>query len=145
MEDPYNLQRFVDAQDPVYEQVRAELRDGRKRSHWMWFVFPQIQGLGESVMAQRFAISSLAEASAYLRHPILGARLRECTQLVNLAEGHPIRHIFGYPDDLKFRSSMTLFAHAAQDKEAFLAALRKYFDGEPDPLTQQRLPTDGQR
>jgi uncharacterized protein (DUF1810 family) len=145
IDDPYNLRRFVDAQDPVYERVCAELRDGRKRTHWMWFVFPQIQGLGESAMAQHYAISSLAEARAYLSHAILGKRLRECTKLVNLVEGHPIRHIFGYPDYLKFRSSMTLFAHAAEDNEVFVGALDRYFDGECDPVTLQRLQTDEQR
>src|SRR5258705_13750048 len=113
MHDPYNLSRFVDAQDPVYEQALAELRQGRKTSHWMWFVFPQIQGLGHSYMAQQFAISSLEEAKAYLQHPILGARLRECTKLVNDTNGRTIHQIFGYPDDLKFHSCMTLFAQAS--------------------------------
>ena len=117
----------------------AELRAGRKSSHWMWFVFPQIHGLGRSPMAQRFAISSLAEAEAYLRHPVLGPRLRECTQLVNAVEGHSIEDIFGYPDYLKFRSSMTLFAHAAFDDPVFSDALRKYFAGKEDVLTLERL------
>jgi uncharacterized protein (DUF1810 family) len=139
MDDPYNLQRFVDAQAPVYVQVCDELRDGRKRSHWMWFVFPQIQGLGESAMAQRFAISSLAEAEAYLCHPILGERLRESTRLVNLTKDRSIKEIFGYPDYLKFCSSISLFARATRDNEVFLEALRKYFDGEADPQTLQRL------
>jgi uncharacterized protein (DUF1810 family) len=139
MDDPYDLKRFVVAQDEVYAQVLDELRDGRKRSHWMWFVFPQIQGLGESTMAQRFAISSLAEAEAYLRHPVLGERLRESTRLVNLVEGRSIKEIFGYPDYLKFRSSISLFARATRDNEVFLGALRKYFDGEPDPQTLQRI------
>jgi uncharacterized protein (DUF1810 family) len=139
MDDPYDLQRFVDAQAPVYAQVCDELRNGRKRSHWMWFVFPQIQGLGQSAMAQRFAISSLDEAKAYLHHPVLGERLRECTRWVNLVEGRTIEAIFGYPDNLKFRSSISLFAHAAQDNEVFVQALRKYFDGEPDPQTMQRM------
>ncbi|PRY06304.1 DUF1810 domain-containing protein [Paraburkholderia sp. BL25I1N1] len=139
MDDPFKLQRFIDAQDPLYAQVCAELRDGRKRSHWMWFVFPQIEGLGTSATAQRFAISSLAEADAYLRHPVLGERLRQTTQYVNLVEGRSIEDIFGYPDYLKFHSSMTLFDHAAIDKEPFAEALRKYFHGQRDPLTLERV------
>jgi uncharacterized protein (DUF1810 family) len=133
MDDPYTLQRFVDAQDPLYAEVCEELRSGRKRSHWMWFVFPQIRGLGSSSMAQRFAIASLAEASAYMQHPVLGARLRETTQLVNAVSGRSIEDIFGYPDYLKFRSSMTLFERATPENDVFTEALRKYFDGEPDP------------
>ena len=139
MDDPYNLQRFVDAQRPVYEQVRSELREGRKSSHWMWFVFPQIEGLGSSAPARRFAISCLNEAEAYLKHPLLGPRLRECTQLVNLVEGAAIDRILGYPDDLKFRSSMTLFAKATSDNRVFNEALSKYFGGEPDQATLERL------
>ncbi|MEW9585304.1 DUF1810 domain-containing protein [Paraburkholderia sp. DGU8] len=139
MDDLYNLQRFVDAQDPVYAQVCDELKHGRKRSHWMWFVFPQIQGLGASAMARRFAISSLAEAEAYLRHPILGPRLRELTQLVNLVNARAIEDIFGYPDYLKFRSSMTLFTRATTDNDVFVEALRKYFGAEADPQTLQLL------
>ncbi len=139
MSDPYDLQRFVDAQNPVYDRVRAELREGRKRSHWMWFIFPQIAGLGSSPLARGFAISSLSEATAFLEHPILGPRLAECTRLVNLVEGRPIEQIFGYPDDLKFRSSMTLFAHAAAENQVFVDALQKYFKGELDPATMERL------
>jgi uncharacterized protein (DUF1810 family) len=139
MGDPYDLQRFVDAQDPVYAQVCDELRHGRKRSHWMWFVFPQLRGLGASETARRFAISSLAEAEAYLRHPLLGPRLRESTQLVNLINERSIEEIFGYPDYLKFRSSMSLFAHATSDSDVFAQALRKYFGGEADPQTVQLL------
>lgn len=139
MSDPYDLQRFVDAQDPVYDKVRAELRDGSKRSHWMWFIFPQIMGLGASPLARRFAISSLSEATAFLEHPILGPRLAECTRLVNLVEGRPIEQIFGSPDDLKFRSSMTLFAHATAENQVFVDALQKYFKGEFDPATLSRL------
>ncbi len=137
--DNYGLQRFVDAQRPVYTEVCAELRDGRKRSHWMWFIFPQIAGLGHTRMATLFAISGRAEAAAYLAHPILGPRLRECTGLVNQVEGSTISDIFGYPDDLKFRSCMTLFAQATADNQVFLEALRKYFAGEPDPLTLEKL------
>lgn len=123
----------------MIERVLAELRAGRKTSHWMWFVFPQIQGLGHSPMAQRFALSSRTQAEAYLRHPVLGPRLRECTRLVNAVPGRGIGEILGPPDDLKFRSCMTLFAHATADNEVFVAALRKYFGGEPDPLTLERI------
>jgi uncharacterized protein (DUF1810 family) len=137
--DPYHLQRFVDAQNPVFAQVCSELRAGRKRSHWMWFMFPQIQGLGYSPLAQKFAIPSLKEAKAYLEHPILGPRLRECCHLVNLIEGRSIEEIFGYPDDLKFRSSMTLFASATSENQIFKEALEKYFNGELDPSTIERL------
>jgi uncharacterized protein (DUF1810 family) len=139
MSDPFSLQRFVDAQNQVYDKVCSELRDGRKKSHWMWFVFPQIEGLGSSPLARKFAISSLAEAAAYLAHPILGPRLTECSRLVNLVEERPIELIFGYPDDLKFRSSMTLFAHATPDNQVFTDTLQKYFDGEFDPATLARL------
>jgi uncharacterized protein (DUF1810 family) len=139
MSDPYDLQRFVDAQNLVYDKVCSELRDERKKSHWMWFIFPQIEGLGSSPMARKFAISSLAEATAYLEHPILGPRLTECTRLVNLVEGRSIEQIFGYPDDLKLRSSMTLFAHATPDNRVFIDALQKYFGGEFDPATLERL------
>ncbi|OJA50114.1 DUF1810 domain-containing protein [Burkholderia ubonensis] len=139
MDDPYDLQRFVDAQDPVYAQVCDELRSGRKRSHWMWFVFPQIEGLGDSVMAQRYAIASLREADAYLRHPVLGERLRECTRLVNHVDGRSIQEIFGYPDYLKFRSSVTLFAHATSDNAEFVEALEKYYGGEADHSTLARI------
>ncbi|MGD0047305.1 MAG: DUF1810 domain-containing protein [Bryobacteraceae bacterium] len=138
-QDPYNLRRFVDAQDSVFAQVCSELRAGRKREHWMWFVFPQMQGLGYSPLAQKFAITSLEEAKAYLDHSILGARLRECCRLVNQVEGRSIEEIFGYPDDMKFRSSMTLFAHATSDNRIFSDALEKYCNGEFDPLTLERL------
>ena len=133
------LERFVQAQDPVIDRVLAELSAGRKASHWMWFVFPQIQGLGRSPTARRFAISSRAEAEGYLRHEVLGPRLRECTRLVNAVDGRGVEEIFGHPDCLKFRSSMTLFAHAAVDNRIFLDALRKYFRGEEDALTVERL------
>jgi len=133
------LERFVEAQEPVIERVLEELRAGRKTSHWMWFVFPQIHGLGSSATAQHFAVASRAEAESYLRHPVLGQRLRECTRLVNAIEGRSVEEIFGYPDYLKFRSSMTLFAHAATDNQVFVDALRKYFEGEYDPLTLDKL------
>ena len=135
----FNLQRFVDAQTDYYDRAVSELRAGMKRSHWMWFIFPQIAGLGRSSTASYYAISSLKEAEAYLAHPVLGARLRECTLIVNKIEGRSVDEIFGYPDDLKFRSSMTLFAKASADNQIFLDALKKYFDGEMDELTLQRL------
>jgi uncharacterized protein (DUF1810 family) len=137
--DPFHLKRFVDAQAHVFPQVLAELREGRKRSHWMWFIFPQIAGLGSSDMARRFAISGRAEGLAYLAHPTLGARLRETTSLVNQVSGSPIDAIFGYPDDLKFRSSMTLFAAVEPAEEVFRRALDKYFAGEPDAATLRLL------
>jgi uncharacterized protein (DUF1810 family) len=137
--DPYNLERFVHAQNPVYEQVCAELRGGHKRSHWMWFVFPQIEGLGYSPVAMKYAVSSIDEAKAYLQHPILGPRLIECTSLVNAVQRETIEEIFGYPDHLKFRSSMTLFSRASPETSVFVQALQKYFGGENDALTLQRL------
>ncbi len=139
MGDPFHLQRFVEAQAPVYAEVCAELRRGRKTSHWIWFIFPQIRGLGSSETAQYFAIASRAEARAYMEHPVLGARLRECTELVARVKNKSIDQIFGYPDNLKFQSSMTLFARASEDNEVFIEALKKYFDGESDPQTLARL------
>jgi uncharacterized protein (DUF1810 family) len=137
--DPFDLERFVKAQDPLYARIAAELRAAVKKSHWMWFVFPQIAGLGHSFMAQRFAIVSLDEAKAYLRHPALGARLRECADLVLHVNGKSARDIFGSPDDLKFCSCMTLFAHAAPDETLFRAALEKYFHGEEDSATVEKI------
>lgn len=141
MDDRYHLQRFVEAQQPVFDAACAELRAGKKQSHWMWFIFPQIQGLGASEMARRYAISSPAEAQAYLRHPLLGARLAQCSALALAVEGKSAAEIFGYPDEMKFRSSMTLFARAAQEAEAsvFAACLRKYFGGQPDAATLAKL------
>ncbi|RFU48382.1 DUF1810 domain-containing protein [Paraburkholderia sp. DHOC27] len=139
MDDPYNLQRFVDAQNPLYADVIDELGRGRKRSHWMWFVFPQIQGLGSSSMAQRFAITSLQEAEAYMRHPLLGPRLCETTRLVNSVQDRSIEDIFGYPDHLKFHSSISLFERATADNEDFVEALRKYFNGKGDAATLRLL------
>jgi len=133
--DPFNLQRFVDAQNRCYEQVCRELRAGCKSSHWMWFIFPQWKGLGQSPTANFYAIASRREAEAYLTHPILGPRLRECTQLVNGVEGRAVDEIFGYPDDLKFLSSMTLFANVAIDSDSFFRALGKFFGGKPDQRT----------
>jgi uncharacterized protein (DUF1810 family) len=137
--DPFRLQRFLDAQASVFEQVLAELRAGCKRTHWMWFIFPQIAGLGSSGMAQRYAISSRAEAEAYLRHEALGPRLELCARLVNQVPGSTIEEIFGYPDNLKFRSSMTLFATVASGEGVFGAALEKYFEGKPDSATLSLL------
>ena len=134
-DEPYDLQRFVDAQAPVYDAVLAELRAGHKTSHWMWFVFPQLRGLGHSAMAQRYGIASLDEARAYLAHPLLGPRLHDCTRRVLQVEGRSARAIFGTPDDFKFRSCMTLFGFAAPDEDGFARALDKYFGGEPDPRT----------
>ena len=137
--DPFDLQRFLDAQARVYPGVVDELRAGRKRSHWIWFVFPQIAGLGRSATAARYAISSLDEARAYLRHDVLGSRLRECTRLVNDVRNRSLGEIFGSPDDMKVRSSMTLFVHATDDNGDFAALLARYCDGAQDPLTLQRL------
>jgi uncharacterized protein (DUF1810 family) len=137
--DPHNLQRFLNAQEGAYEDVLAELRDGRKRTHWMWFIFPQIAGLGSSPMAQHYAISGHAEGLAYLAHSTLGQRLRQCTELVNQVPNSTIDSIFGYPDDLKFHSSVTLFAAVAPAEAIFQQALEKYFGGTPDPATLARL------
>ena len=140
MDDLFNLQRFVDAQQHVIASVLSELRQGRKRSHWMWFIFPQLKGLGYTAQSNFFGISSLQEAAAYLQHPVLGSRLKECTQLVNAIEGHSAEDVFGEIDAMKFRSSMTLFAKAtpaktAPENQIFMDALAKYFAGEFDPLT----------
>ena len=152
MAEGFELERFVTAQEGVYEAARAELAAGQKRSHWMWFIFPQVRGLGSSAMAQRFAISGLAEAEAYLRHPLLGARLRECTALVNEARGCTLEEIFGHPDDLKFYSCMTLFDWTAKgvpglDGMIFTEALGKHFNGAADEATLRILGagTDGGR
>jgi uncharacterized protein (DUF1810 family) len=139
MNDYFNLQRFVDAQAPLYERVRIELRIGQKASHWMWFIFPQIAGLGYSAMTQRYAITGREEAVAYANHPVLGPRLLECTGLINDLDGKTIREILGSPDDMKFRSSMTLFGLCVNDSQMFRHALDKYFGGEGDPMTIARL------
>ncbi len=133
--DPFRLRRFVDAQQPVYATVLGELRAGRKRTHWIWFIFPQIAGLGSSAVSREFALSSLEEAAAYLSHPVLGPRLRECSAIVAGIEGRSISEIFGYPDDMKFHSSVTLFSQAAPADPVFAACLERYFAGEPDPKT----------
>jgi uncharacterized protein (DUF1810 family) len=137
--DPFDLQRFLDAQNRCYEQVCQELRAGYKQSHWMWFVFPQLKGLGHSAMANHYGIASAKEAEAYLAHAIFGPRLRHCTELVLGVEGRSIEQIFGDPDDMKFRSSMTLFATVAADNKIFKDALQKYFAGKPDQRTIEML------
>jgi uncharacterized protein (DUF1810 family) len=134
MTDPFDLDRFVQAQNPVFSGVTGELSRGRKQSHWMWFVFPQIAGLGFSAMSQRYAIASRAEAKAYLAHPVLGPRLAQCTGLVLAVEGRTINAILGAPDDAKFRSSMTLFG-AVSDDPIFGQAIARYFAGERDGAT----------
>jgi uncharacterized protein (DUF1810 family) len=135
MEDGYDLQRFVDAQAPVIEQVRQELRAGQKRSHWIWYVFPQLRGLGHSHYADLYGIGSRDEAVAYWRHPVLGPRLAECVDLVLGVDGRTAHQIFGSPDDLKLRSCLTLFAAAVPDERRFTAALERYYDGTPDQRT----------
>jgi uncharacterized protein (DUF1810 family) len=139
MTDRFNLERFVEAQEHVYDEVHRELQAGRKASHWMWFVFPQIAGLGHSPTSVRFAIASLDEAKAYLAHPLLGARLVECARLALEAEGRSAREIFGAIDEVKFRSSITLFARAAPGEDVFRRCLDKYFAGAPDDATLERL------
>jgi uncharacterized protein (DUF1810 family) len=139
MADQFDLQRFVDAQQPVYEEVVAELRAGRKRSHWMWFVFPQLRELGRSATAIHFGIASRDEAVAYLEHDVLGPRLRWCAQLVTASGAVTALALMGSVDALKLRSSMTLFAQATDDNREFVAVLEKYYDGEPDPLTVELL------
>src|SRR5215467_1997985 len=137
--DPYDLNRFVDAQDADYDEAITEIRNGRKRSHWMWYVFPQIAGLGFSPTSQHFAIRSLAEAKAYLAHPILGPRLQECADALLVLQGRSAHDIFGSPDDLKLRSSATLFAQAAPAGSVFHRVIEKYFDGGPDERTLAAL------
>ena len=135
----HDLRRFIVAQDPVYRQVRAELAAGDKTSHWMWFIFPQLKALGRSATAQHFGIASRAEAEAYWRHPVLGARLKECSELVVAVEGRTALEIFHSPDDLKFRSSMTLFAQVAPQEPVFSRALARYFGGQGDATTLELL------
>ena len=139
MSDPYDLSRFADAQERVYDDAVSELRAGRKTSHWMWFVFPQIAGLGRSPTAQRYAIGSLGEAEAYVAHPVLGERLRESARILSELEGRSAEQVFGALDAQKLRSSMTLFARAAPDEPLFRDVLARYFGGEEDAATVQRL------
>lgn len=143
MTDTVDFDRFIEAQAPVLANVKAELAAGAKRSHWMWFIFPQLAGLGHSSMARHYALASLAEARAYLAHPVLGPRLVEYTELVNAVKGRSINRIMGSPDDMKFRSSMTLFAAADPGIPAFSTALDLYFDGAADPLTTRMLSQAG--
>ncbi|WOS63201.1 DUF1810 domain-containing protein [Sinorhizobium fredii] len=139
MSEAFSLERFVEAQQGVYETALAELRAGAKRTHWMWFIFPQIRGLGHSSMAQYYALADLDEARAYLGHPLLGRRLVECTEAVNGVTGRSALAIFGRPDDLKFRSSMTLFEAADPTVDAFAKALDHYYNGVRDPRTMESL------
>ena len=147
--DASNLTRFIEAQAPIYQQARSELAGGRKRGHWMWFIFPQIAGLGTSEIAIQYAIRDIHEAAAYLEHPLLGVRLRECTSLVNAIQGRTINEIFGYPDNLKFHSSITLFDRvdrvaairdgADSGDRVFDTALRRHFQRVPDYATLRHL------
>jgi uncharacterized protein (DUF1810 family) len=139
MEDPYRLSRFVHAQNRNYEEVISELRTGRKVSHWMWYIFPQVKGLGRSSMAKEYAIDSLSEAQAYLRHPLLGSRLIECSQLLLAIDGKRASDVFGSVDAIKLRSSMTLFTRADPQQTVFRQVLDRYFQGSEDPETIQRL------
>ena len=139
MATDFNLERFVEAQNGVYDTALAELRAGHKRTHWMWFIFPQIEGLGHSAMAQRYAIRSADEAAAYLAHPVLGPRLRACAAAVASHHDRGVDEIFGHPDNLKFHSSMTLFADIAPDEAIFQTCLDQFFDGRADPATLDRL------
>jgi uncharacterized protein (DUF1810 family) len=138
-QDPLDLGRFLSAQEPVYTSVLSELRSGRKHTHWMWFIFPQIEGLGYSSTSTYYAIKGLEQARRYLMHPVLGARLRECTQLVLDIEGRTALEVFGSPDDLKLKSCMTLFAAASQGESLFARVLEKYFQGQRDSKTLAQL------
>jgi uncharacterized protein (DUF1810 family) len=137
--DPFNLARFTEAQNGVYEHAVAELRRGRKTSHWMWFVFPQIAGLGQSATSRHYAINSLAEAEAYLAHPMLGPRLRECASVLASLSNRTADQIFGGIDAMKLRSSMTLFLHADPGEPLFRQVLDQYFEGAADPATEANL------
>ncbi|MFI8739347.1 DUF1810 domain-containing protein [Stutzerimonas zhaodongensis] len=139
MSDPHDLQRFVDAQQSIYDRALAELNAGHKQSHWMWFIFPQIAGLGHSDMARRYAIKDADEAAAYLEHPLLGPRLEQCAQALLAHAERPARQILGSPDDMKLRSSMTLFAAVAPERPTFQAVLDAFFAADPDPATLSRL------
>jgi uncharacterized protein (DUF1810 family) len=138
-DDPFDLNRFISAQAEIYERVLSELRSGRKRSHWMWYIFPQIEGLGQSSTTRYYSIKSLEEARAYLDHPVLGPRLVQCAEAVLAIEGRMVSDIFGYPDDMKLKSSMTLFSSVAGPDSVFFSVLDKYFQGERDMHTVQLL------
>ena len=139
MNDTYQLQRFLDAQEDIYPNVVRELKQGRKQSHWIWYIFPQVKGLGKSYISKKYALGSLDEAAAYVQHPILGNRLNECTEIVVNTEGSTAEQIFGYPDNLKFHSSITLFSLVENHNPLFDSALRKYFDNKKDQLTLDTL------
>lgn len=138
-DDPFDLSRFTSAQEGIYDSVLAELRSGHKRTHWMWYIFPQIDGLGHSTTSKHYAIKSISEARQYLNHPVLGTRLLKCAEAVLTIDGRSVSEIFGYPDDLKFKSSMTLFAHVADPRSVFVRILDKYFDGKQDIKTLRLL------
>jgi uncharacterized protein (DUF1810 family) len=138
-DNPLQLDRFIKTQEKMYDSVLEELRDGQKQSHWMWYIFPQIDGLAHSTTSKYYAIKSIEEAQRYLRHPVLGMRLVECAETVLAIEGRSISQIFGYPDDMKLKSSMTLFAYAAAPHSVFIRILDKYFNGERDDKTLQLL------
>jgi uncharacterized protein (DUF1810 family) len=140
-DDTFGLSRFISAQDSIYDRVVEELKSGRKKSHWMWYIFPQIDGLGYSATSKHYAIKSMEEAQAYLNHPVLGSRLLECADAVLAVEGRSASDIFGYPDDVKLKSSMTLFATVADPKSVFVRVLDKYFQGKRDVKTLQILKT----
>ena len=144
MEDPHNLERFIEAQRADYERALAEIRSGRKRSHWMWYIFPQIEGLGFSAMSQRYAVRSTAEARAYLEDPVLGARLRTCAEALVSLEGRSVEEIFGFPDDQKLRSCATLFGAVSPAGSVFHRLLQKYFQGEWDPKTIEKIKAEGE-
>jgi uncharacterized protein (DUF1810 family) len=143
MDDPFDLYRFVKAQEDDYAQALAEIKRGRKRSHWMWYIFPQLDGLGVTATSRLYAIKSVAEARGYLAHPILGARLRECADVLLKLEGRSAEEIFGFPDVLKLRSCATLFAHVSEAGSPFHRLLEKFYAGEPDAKTLKRLEATG--
>jgi uncharacterized protein (DUF1810 family) len=138
-DDPFDLGRFISAQKGIYESALAELRGGQKRTHWMWFIFPQIDGLAYSTTSKHYAVKSIEEARQYLNHPVLGARLLECAETLLAVEGRSVSEIFGYPDDLKLKSSMTLFSYVADPRSVFVRVLEKYFRGEQDVRTLDLL------
>lgn len=144
-DDPFNLSRFISAQSGVYERVLLELRAGQKRTHWMWYIFPQIEGLGQSTTTKYYAIKSLEEARAYVNHPVLGPRLLQCAEAVLAIEGRKVSDIFGYPDDMKLKSSMTLFSYVADPDSVFVSVLDKYFKGERDVRTLQLLESSNKK
>jgi uncharacterized protein (DUF1810 family) len=142
MSDPHNLQRFIDAQETDYQAALAEITAGQKRSHWMWYVFPQYDGLGFSSTSKLYAIKSLAETKAYLEHPVLGSRLHECVNALLTVTGRSVHQIFGSPDDMKLKSSMTLFAHISPGSSRFEQVLDRYFDGNRDQKTIELIKED---